>query len=190
MSAPTAGWWRLTARHGVRLWEADTGRELGLLNASVCQTVLFQPDGQSVISSGSWGLYRWPIRLDPERGPDAIRVGPPELLRENGDGGWKSTTWLPDGRTLALGDNANARVLLVDSSHPHPAWSRATSLDSGGNHRMTTRSQPARTAAGWPSAVGDEAGVRIWDLHRRRLECILRPKDAVTDTKLFHRIQP
>ena len=30
---------------------------------------------------GKWGLYRWPIRPDPERGPDAIRVGPPELLQ-------------------------------------------------------------------------------------------------------------
>ena len=56
---------------GVRLWEADTGRELAHLKASACETVLFHPDGQSLISSGKWGLYRWPIRLDPQRGPDA-----------------------------------------------------------------------------------------------------------------------
>ena len=68
---------------GVRLWEADTGRELAHLKAGVCETVLFHPDGQSLISSGKWGLYRWPIRPDPERGPDAIRVGPPELLQGN-----------------------------------------------------------------------------------------------------------
>ena len=68
---------------GVRLWEADTGRELAHLKAGVCETVLFHPDGQSLISSSRWGLYRWPIRPDPERGPDAIRVGPPELLQGN-----------------------------------------------------------------------------------------------------------
>ena len=125
-------------RDGVRLWEADTGRELAHLKAGCCETVLFHPDGQRLISSSRWGLYRWPIRPDPERGPDAIRVGPPELLRESAGTEWGVATWLPDHRTLALIDNANARVLLVDSSHPHPAWSRATALDSGENHRMTS----------------------------------------------------
>ena len=71
-----------SAGDGIRLWESDTGRELARLKAGVCETVLFHPDGQSLISSGRWGLYRWPIRPDPDRGPDAICVGPPELLRE------------------------------------------------------------------------------------------------------------
>ena len=173
---------------GVRLWEADTGRELAHLKAGVCETVLFHPDGQSLISSGKWGLYRWPIRPDPERGPDAIRVGPPELLREPA-GGLQKATWLPDHRTLALIDNANARVLLVDSSHPHPAWSRATALDSGENHRMTS---VAVSPDGRWLAVGGwyEAGVRVWDLRRRRLERILRPKDAVGDMTFFIGFSP
>ena len=174
---------------GVRLWESDTGRELAHLKAGHCETVLFHPDGQSLISSGRWGLYRWPIRPDPERGPDAIRVGPPELLREPAGSGWNKATWLPDHRTLALIDNANARVLLVDSSHPHPAWSRATALDSGENRRMTS---VAVSPDGRWLAVGgwNEAGVRVWDLRRRRLERILRPKDAVGDTKFFIGFSP
>ena len=174
---------------GVRLWEADTGRELAHLKAGHCETVLFHPDGQSLISSGRWGLYRWPIRPDPDRGPDAIRVGPPELLRESAGSGWSKATWLPDHRTLALIDNANARVLLVDSSHPHPAWSRATALDSGENRRMTS---VAVSPDGRWLAVGGwyEAGVRVWDLRRRRLERILRPKDAVGDTKFFIGFSP
>ncbi len=80
---------------GVRLWESDTGRELAHLKAGYCETVLFHPDGQSLISSGRWGLYRWPIRPDPERGPDAIRVGPPELLREPADGEWRKRPGCP-----------------------------------------------------------------------------------------------
>ncbi len=174
---------------GVRLWEADTGRELAHLKAGHSRTVLFHSDGQSLITSSKWGLHRWPIRLDSGRGPDAIRVGPPELLRENADGGWRKATWLPDHRTLALGDNANARVLLIDSSRPHPAWSRATSLDSGGNRRMTT---VATSPDGRWLAVGGwyEGGVRIWDLRRRRLERTLRPKDAVNQTKFFSVFSP
>ncbi len=173
-----------TAGGDVRLWEADTGRELAHLKAGHSDTVLFHSDGQSLITSSKWGLHRWPIRLDSGRGPDAICVGPPELLRENVGVGWESAAWLPDHRTLALGDNANARVLLIDSSRPHPAWSRATSLDSGGNHRMST---VAVSPDGHWLAVGGwyEAGVRVWDLRRRRLERTLRPKDAVNLTKFF-----
>ena len=173
---------------GVRLWESDTGRELAQLKAGGCDTVLFHPDGQSLISSSKWGLYRWPIRLDPERGPDAIRVGPPELLREPA-GSWRKATWLPDHRTLALIDDGIARVLLVDSYHPHPARSRATALDSGENRRMTT---VAVSPDGRWLAVGGwyEAGVRVWGLRRRRLERILRPKEAVGITKFFIGFSP
>ena len=173
---------------GARLWEADSGRELAKLKASVCETLLFHPDGQCLISAGAWGLYRWPIRPDPERGPDAIRIGPPDLLRELADGGRKAS-WLPDHRTLALIDDANARVLLVDSGHPHPAWSRATALDSGGNRRMT--SVGVSPDGRW-LAVGGwyEAGVQVWDLRRRRLARILRPKDAVSLTKFWIGFSP
>ncbi|MGO9470679.1 MAG: protein kinase domain-containing protein [Isosphaeraceae bacterium] len=168
---------------GVRLWEAETGRELPQLNSSGCETVLFQPDGQSLISSGIWGLYRWPIRPDPKRGPDAISIGPPGLLRETAGAG-RAAAWLPDHRTLALVDNADARVLLIDSGQSNRAWSRARALHSGGNRRMTSI---AVSPDGRWLAVGGwkEAGVRVWDLQGLRLERILRPKDVVGDLVFF-----
>ena len=173
---------------GVRLWETDTGRELAHLKSGFCESVLFHPDRQSLISSGRWGLNRWPIRPDPDRGPDAIRVGPPELLRESAGAG-SVATWMPDRRTLAFVDNANARVLLVDSSHTHPARSRAIALDSGENRRMTS---VAVSPDGRWLAVGGwkEAGVRVWDVRRRRLERILRPKDADANTTFFIGFSP
>ena len=101
----------------------------------------------------------------PIAGRTQSAIGPPELLREPAGRRVAQATWLPDHRTLALIDNANARVLLVDSSHPHPAWSRATALDSGENHRMTS---VAVSPDGRWLAVGGwkEAGVRVWDLRR------------------------
>jgi serine/threonine protein kinase/WD40 repeat protein/tetratricopeptide (TPR) repeat protein len=165
---------------GVCLWEADTGREVASLKVGFCDTVLFHPDGKSLISSGSWGLYRWPVRPDPERGADAIRVGPPELLRETSAirEGWNRAAWLPGHKTLAQIDNANARVLLIDSSHPHPAWSRAPVLDSRGNRRMRTVgvSPDGRwlAAGGWRNS-----GIQVWDLRDRRFKRILRPTEAV-----------
>jgi eukaryotic-like serine/threonine-protein kinase len=174
---------------GVRLWESDTGRELAHLKAGVCETVLFHADGQGLISSSRWGVYRWPIRPDTGRRPDAICVGPPELVRESANSQWSKAAWMPDHRTLALLDNPNSRVLLVDSSHPHPAWSRATALDSGENRRMTS---VAVSPEGRWLAVGGwkEAGVRVWDLRRRRLERILRPNDALGDMHFFAGFSP
>jgi serine/threonine protein kinase/WD40 repeat protein/tetratricopeptide (TPR) repeat protein len=170
-----------TCGDGVHLWEAETGRELAHLEASRCRSVLFHPDGRSLISAGDWGLYRWPIRPDPDRGADALRVGPPELLREP-KGLPRSTNespvaaWLPDHRTLAFADNPGTRVLLVDSSHPHPAWSRAAALDAPENHFMFTIA--VSPDGRWLAAGGwNIFGIRVWDLRRHRLECVLRPRD-------------
>ena len=123
---------------GVRLWQSDTGRELAHLKAGFCETVLYHPDGQSLMSSSRWGLYRWPIRFDTDRGPDAIRIGPPELLRESAGTGWSKAAWMPDHQSLAMIDNANSRIFLIEASHLHPTWSRAAALDSGENRRMTS----------------------------------------------------
>jgi WD40 repeat protein/tetratricopeptide (TPR) repeat protein len=168
-------------RDGVRLWEAEMGRELAHLQAGRnCEIVLFDPDEKSLITAGVWGLYRWPMRRDLEVGTDCLRVGPPELVREATPDTehWNCATWLPDRRTLALVDNPNAGVLLIDSSHAHPARSRATVLDTGDRSGPIAVSPDGRWLAvgGWKMA-----GVRVWDLRRRRLERILRPQDAVGD---------
>jgi eukaryotic-like serine/threonine-protein kinase len=173
---------------GVRLWESDTGRELAQIKAGASQTVLFHPDGQHLISSSQWGLYDWPIRLDPDRGPDAIRVGPPELLRDAGIE-WTKATWMADHQNLALMDNNKACVIIVDSNHPHAARSRAVSFGSGEYRRM--RNIAASPDGRW-LAVGcwKDAGVRVWDLRRRRLDRTLRPADAVRDTSFFIGFSP
>ena len=119
-----------SAGDGVHLWEADTGRELAHLKSGSSDTVLFHPDGGSLITTGNCGLDRWPIRPDSEGGAGVLRIGPPELLSATRAKELPRATWLPDRRTLALTDNDNARVLLIDSSHPHPAWSRVRALDS------------------------------------------------------------
>jgi len=170
-----------TCGDGVHLWEADTGRELAHLESGHCTSVLFHTDGQSLISAGEWGLYRWPIRPDPDRGADALRVGPPELLREATGlpwlaNEWTRAAWLPDHRTLAFADNPGARILLVDSSHPHPAWSRAAALDAGGNHYMFTVA--VSPDGRWLAAGGwSFAGIRVWDLRQRRLVHNWRPRN-------------
>ena len=73
-------------------------------------------------------------------------------------------------------DNENARVVLVDTAHPHPARNRAPCLSSGSNHRMT--SIAVSPDGRWAAAGGwKEDGIYIWDLPRRKLDCILPPSD-------------
>ena len=168
---------------GVYLWESDTGRELAHLKSGQIDSVLFHPDGGSLITSGRWGVDRWPIRRDPDGGAAVLRIGPPALLSANRSKDMAFSSWLPDGRTLALIDNTNARVLLIDSTHPNP-WGRTAVLDSGANQRMTSI---AVSPDGHWLAVGGwkEEGVRVWDLPERRLERIVTPKEPIGDKSYF-----
>jgi serine/threonine protein kinase/WD40 repeat protein len=173
---------------GVYLWESESGRELAHLKSGQIDSVLFHPDGGSLITSGRWGADRWPIRHDPDGGTAVLRIGPPELLSANRSKDWAFSSWLPDRRTLALIDNTNARVLLIDSSHAHP-WDRTTALDSGENSRMTSI---AVSPDGRWLAVGGwkEEGVRVWDLRRRRFERILTPKEPIGVKSYFVGFSP
>lgn len=95
------------AYDGVRFWDPDSGGELADLKVGRCKSVLFDPDDRGLITSGGRGTYRWPIRPDSAHGPDAISIGPPQLLWESTtDDEWHCASWLPDHRTLAIVDNA------------------------------------------------------------------------------------
>src|SRR5262249_30585950 len=112
----------LAAREGVRLDDAFDGRELAWLKTGVCETILFDRDGRSLITYGVRGLFRWPIRHDADGREDALRIGPPELLQDATPADvFRKASWLPDHRTLAVINNRNARVLLVDTTSPRPA---------------------------------------------------------------------
>jgi serine/threonine protein kinase/WD40 repeat protein/tetratricopeptide (TPR) repeat protein len=178
------------ADDGVRLWDAERGRELAHLKAGKCRSVLFDRDGREIVTCGRSGVYRWPIHPDSAHWPDAISIGPPELLWEkNGDSEFSYASWLPDHRTLAIIDNAGAQVMLVDSRGPHPAQSRAIALDSGGNRGMT--SVAVSPDGHWAAAGGwYTPGITLWDLRRHRLDRILKPQDASGITKFFAGFSP
>ena len=86
------------------LYEMPEGRELARLKTGKCETVLFDPAAQDLITSGGHGLFRWPIRLDP--GPDpAAAPGRTAgtAAAEVGHGyDYCRAAWLPDRQTIAL----------------------------------------------------------------------------------------
>ena len=188
-SAPTAGWWRPATGTA-----SASGRPTRAANWPISRPVsarpcCFTPTGRASSARADGACIAGRSGPIPSAGRTQSASVHPSCCGKPRTAEWNKATWLPDHRTLALIDNANARVLLIDSSHPHPAWSRATALDSGENRRMTT---VAVSPDGRWLAVGGwyEAGVRVWDLRRRRLERILRPKDAVSDTKFFIGFSP
>ncbi len=105
---------------GVRLWEADTGREVAHLKVGACGSVLFHPDGKSLIVSGERGLYRWPIRPDPEHGADAVRSRATRTSPRTDGQTRNKAAWLPDHRTLAMIDNSQCPGLAHRFEPPSP----------------------------------------------------------------------
>ena len=52
----------IASQEFVVLYGMPEGRELARLKTGKCETVLFDPTGRELITNGSHGLFRWPIR--------------------------------------------------------------------------------------------------------------------------------
>jgi WD40 repeat protein/Tfp pilus assembly protein PilF len=91
---------------GVALWDLAGGTELDVLRIGGTQHLLFERSGD-LLTSGSAGVQRWPIRLDLDRGE--FRIGPPLPLRSfpAGDSGIAED---PSGRIVALAHHWQAYV--------------------------------------------------------------------------------
>jgi serine/threonine protein kinase/WD40 repeat protein len=163
---------------GTYLYDGHGGRELAKLKTGSpgnTDTVLFDREGRYLMTYSESGLFRWPIRDAPVSGSDALQIGPPMLIRERLSWSREKASWLPDGRTLAMVEHDEQRVLLVDTQDPHPARKRVRALSSSDSSRMNSIaiSPDGRWAAagGWNHGV-----VYLWDLPRRKFERVL-PRD-------------
>ncbi len=138
---------------GARVWDLRIGRALAFLPAYECRSVLFHPDGHSLLLSGWMGLQQWPIAAIET--PDALlwRVGPPQARLTNT---LEQAGWGPDRRTLAVTSPEGIRLLdlgpplQVRHRGDHP---NATHLAlSGDGHWIATGT--------WKGQ-----GVRVWNAH-------------------------
>jgi serine/threonine protein kinase/WD40 repeat protein len=99
---------------GIRLWDLackDEGRKLLALLPVQAFTVVFHPDGQSLISSGPPGLLRWPIARATEASGELIRIGPPDKLGPADLPPLEMAVLAPDGNRIAV--NLWGRACLV-----------------------------------------------------------------------------
>ncbi len=91
---------------GVALWDLARGVELPFLPIGITWYSLFEASGDLLtLTSGSLGVQRWPVELDPNRGE--FRIGPPrQLPLPEGLGIAEDRT----GRIVALARGADALV--------------------------------------------------------------------------------
>ena len=136
---------------GVDLYQAKSGKHIGLLPSGPCESVLFDNEGKAVISGGPWGYYRWPIRRRDgtrrrrNRGArSTLDRSPGAAHRSEPEWGDVRAQWLPDHKTLAVIDNPAAGVRLIDTSQPHPARKPYDCLFSAEPPPDHDRDQPRR----------------------------------------------
>jgi tetratricopeptide (TPR) repeat protein len=97
------------SERGVVLWDLIQGAELAFLPIELAWHTTFEPSGD-LLTSGTLGVWHWPIRFDPERGE--YRIGPPHRLPLPG-----SACWIDEdrrGRIVAVADYDVAHVLTPE----------------------------------------------------------------------------
>jgi serine/threonine protein kinase/WD40 repeat protein len=97
---------------GVSLFDLDRGLDVGHLDVGSALTAQFDPATGDLLTFGTLGLLRWPVRQEPGTLP-RLRVGPPQrlLARPASDNEFRVSR---DGRTIAAADYSRAFVLHAD----------------------------------------------------------------------------
>ncbi|MFI5456958.1 MAG: protein kinase, partial [Isosphaerales bacterium] len=89
---------------GVVLWDLAQGTDLGFLGIGRAWRSLFEESG-GLLTNGSLGAARWPVRVDQERG--VVHIGPPSRLS------------LPSSDCDIAEDRLGRIVALAHYSHAH-----------------------------------------------------------------------
>jgi serine/threonine protein kinase/WD40 repeat protein/tetratricopeptide (TPR) repeat protein len=94
---------------GAVLWDIAHARELAVLPIGNASHLTFEASGD-LITSGPIGVWRWPVRLDPDR--DEFRIGPPRPLSLP-----TGFCWIDEdrtGRVLAKANHDSVSVLTPE----------------------------------------------------------------------------
>ena len=179
---------------GVELWDFERQTVLSTLEIGRTDTVVFHPNGQSMLTSGSAGLYRWPLRatVQSPHGGHALAVGPPvAMVREPchrlalSESGERAAVLLRRGK-VALLDNADSTTLRTFDPGPEPydvalapegrhvAVSlfrepvvrvwEAAKLDGGLLEVEAVRARLSFSHDGDTIFTGSKTGTRAWDI--------------------------
>jgi serine/threonine protein kinase/WD40 repeat protein len=144
---------------GVSLFDLARGLDVGHLDLGYNLTVQFDPATGDLLTFGTLGLLRWPVRPATD-GAAGLRVGPPQRLLSKAatDQEFRLSR---DGRTIAVGDYD--RVLVLRADQPGPPLV----LKPSGEVRQQISISPDGK---WVAAGSHWSGaIDVWDTRTGRL---------------------
>jgi eukaryotic-like serine/threonine-protein kinase len=168
----------LGTSRGVALWDLAHGKEIGFLPIDGATNLRFEASGD-LLTAGSKGQERWPVRLDPDR--SQFRIGPPCRVESPagfeptvGDGSGRPAVQArsgrglctsADGRLVAIADRS--RVLRLMDARTGRTLARLTSPDLCEAWAATFSPDASRLVV----STRDGPASHLWDLRaiRRRL---------------------
>jgi WD40 repeat protein/Flp pilus assembly protein TadD len=106
------------ADDGVHLWDLSAGKELQVLRLGQTYSVIFDPSGRFLLTSGPAGLYRWPMHWDPDPSAAYLRLGPAQALDlpPGFQPDWCAQSG--DGQRVAFHKFSSGEVILLDLARP------------------------------------------------------------------------
>ncbi len=145
---------------GFALWDLERGEEIArVAGTGAGGAAIFDADG-SLLTTGRWGLHRWPIHAREEDGAGpTLRIGPPESLL------------LDDFTRSTIARDRDGRVVAL-SLYNHGYEHAAIVLDRDSGKTLTAGPQEdVRHVAISPDGrwvatctwVGNNQGVFVWD---------------------------
>jgi hypothetical protein len=150
---------------GVSLFDLANGLDVGHLDIGFSLTAQFDPATGDLLTHGSLGLLRWPVRAEPGDA-NRLRIGPPRrlLARPASDNEFRISR---DGRTIAVAQYT--RVLVLHADQPgRPVILPISAEDRPWAH---ARQQVSISPDGRWVATGSHGGgdVHVWEARSGRL---------------------
>ena len=159
-TSPDGRWIAAVVQGQVRFWDKASGREIGALLEFGCSSILFAPDGKSLIASGVSGLARWPITQ--EMTPGRIRIGPRQQVHPAGNTALAYASMSPDGSRIAAVVVAANKARVIDLANPESH----IELGPHSGMRHIAMSPDGKWVA---TGTWQGSGVKVWDVKSRRL---------------------